>query len=550
MTGLLYVQGDGTLLVQSQHDHYDAARPMLAAIAELVQRMDPLHIYRIRPLTLWQAAAVAISAREILQFLRTYAAHPLPYPLQQMIVRECRKWGLLSLQKGAGERIVLRGERSVLETLADDPEIQTMALDVHPEGIVVGLNHRGDLKRRICSLGYPVFDRAGYQLADAFDLTLRPDITLRDYQHEAVARFFQQAHAESGVIVLPCGSGKTLVGLAIAAKLRLHTLILAPTESSARQWETECRRFTTAAPTQVSRYAFGQPLTPISITTYQRVTAKTRTGVRRHLTALTEHPWGLVIYDEVHMLPAPLFRLAADLQGVRRLGLTATLVREDGADGDVFSLIGPKRYEVSWKTLEHQGFLAAIRCVQVRVPLTAADSHRYQQGTARERHRIASLNSQKLVLAEQLVAKHAGQQILVLGHYLDSLLALSARLQWPVITGQTPQAERELWLERFRRGEIRGLALSRVANMAIDLPNASVAIQLSGLFGSRQEEAQRLGRLLRPASGPGTFYSLVSSDTVEERMSAHRQMYLMEQGYSYDVEDAALELAPALKGES
>lgn len=537
MSSLLYVLGDGTVLVESQHADYEIARPTLALFAQLVQRMDPIHVYRILPLSIWQAASVALSAREILTFLRGYSSQPLPLSVQQMIVKEAGKWGLVSLDRDAQGRVVLQGDPKVISQLAADEEVQRMGARYLHRAISVPVTRRGDVKKRVSLLGYPVVDRAGYQLAKPAAFSLKDDVTLREYQVDAVHRFLDASKDQSGVIVLPCGAGKTLVGIAIAAKVGFHTLILAPSESAALQWEGECKRFTTLGDGEVKRYRVNDSLAPITITTYQRVTAKTRDGQMRHLEKLTTHPWGLVIYDEVHMLPAPLFRLAAELQSVRRLGLTATLVREDGADVDVFSLIGPKRYEVSWKSLEHEGYLAAVKCVQVRVPLSDADRRRYDAGTAREKHRIAAQNSRKLTIAKHLVSTHGDADLLILGHYLDPLTEMASLLTCPLITGQTPQRDRDMWFERFRRKETRRLVLSRVANMAVNLPNASVAIQLSGLFGSRQEEAQRLGRLLRPASGPGIFYTLVSQDTVEEKMAFHRQMYLMEQGYSYVVTD-------------
>ena len=537
LSSLLYVLGDGTVLVESQHADYEVARPTLAQFAQLVQRMDPIHVYRILPLSIWQAASIALSARDILTFLRRYSSQPLPLSVQQMIVKEAGKWGLVSLDRDALGRVVLQGDPKVIQELAADAEVQRMGAKYLHRAISVPITRRGDVKKRVSLLGYPVVDRAGYQLAQTASFSLKEDVKLREYQVDAVNRFLDASRDQSGVIVLPCGAGKTLVGIAIAAKVGFHTLILAPSESAALQWEGECKRFTTLRDDEVKRYRITDPLAPVTITTYQRVTAKTRDGQMRHLEKLTTHPWGLVIYDEVHMLPAPLFRLAAELQSVRRLGLTATLVREDGADVDVFSLIGPKRYEVAWKSLEHEGYLAAVKCVQVRVPLSDADRGRYDAGTAREKHRIAAQNPRKLTVAKHLVDTHRDADLLILGHYLEPLTEMARLLACPLVTGQTPQVDRDLWFESFRRKETRRLVLSRVANMAVNLPNASVAIQLSGLFGSRQEEAQRLGRLLRPASGPGIFYTLVSEDTVEEKMAFHRQMYLMEQGYSYVVTD-------------
>lgn len=512
---------------------------MLLTFSELRQRLDPIHVYQIRPVTLWQAASLAVTAGEVLAFLRQASAHPVPYHLQHMVVEEMRKWGRLVLQTGARGRLLLRGDAATIRRLAEDAAIRRIAVEVRQDDLVFRSRDRASVKRAVTALGHPVIDRAGYQTAPPLRMALRPETRLRDYQADAVERFFDQTHDGSGVIVLPSGAGKTLVGLAIVARLGLHALVLVPSETAARQWLAECRRYTTADPADVSLYEPGRPLTPLTITTYQRVTARAASGERRHFAALANHPWGIVVYDEVHVLPAPLFRLAADLQSVRRLGLTATLVREDGSDTDIFSLIGAKCYEVPWKELERRGYLAAVRCVEVRVPMPAGAQAAYAAAGAKQQHRLAALNPEKLDVVRMLVEQHRGESVIVIGHYLESLHQIGHELGCPVLTGNTPQSERLAWFDRFRGGLLRCLVLSRMANMSVDLPCASVAIQVSGLFGSRQEEAQRLGRLLRPDSGPGVFYTLVSRGTVEERMAKHRQMYLVEQGYSYEVTDAA-----------
>jgi DNA excision repair protein ERCC-3 len=535
---LLYVQNDGTLLVQSDHPHYEALRPRLLAFAELAQRMDPIHIYRIRPISLWQAASLGSTAREILTFLRDHAAHPVPYDLQRTIAQEVAKWGRLTLHQGARERIVLRGDPESLAAARVVPEVAAITAADRSDGLVFRAAHRARVKRALASAGLPVMDHVGYQAASALSFSLREETRLRGYQEEAVRRFLRQGGEQSGVIVLPCGAGKTLVGIAVIQALGWHALVLTPSETAARQWQREFLDRTDVRPEDVSLYRPGHPVTPVTITTYQRVAAQDRRGRRRHLESLTTHPWGIVVYDEVHMLPAPLFRLAADLQGARRLGLTATLVREDGAEADVFSLIGPKCYEVPWKQLEEAGYLAAVRCVELHVPLPAAEQGRYLSAGIREQHRIAAANPAKRGVVEALLKQHAGESVLILGHYVEPLRALADALGCPLVTGTTPQPERERWFEAFRTGRIRRIALSRIANTAVDLPCASVAIQVSGLFGSRQEEAQRLGRLLRPQTREGVFYTLVSKGTVEVRTAKHRQLYLVEQGYTYRVYDS------------
>lgn len=538
MTSLLYVQADGTLLVQSQHECYDEVRQQLLLFAQLRHRLDPIHVYEIHPMSLWQAASLGVTARRILECLRTYAAHPLPFGLQQLIVEETKKWGRLLLQSASRGKIVLRGDAELLSTVAAIDEVKKIAIEIREDGVTFSEKRRAEIKRCLMQLGFPVIDRAGYRKAPTVSIEFASTVSLRPYQREAVEQFLMQTGEQSGVIVLPCGSGKTIVGLAILCRLGYHALILTPNQSSAEQWIREIHTKTTIPKEFAKIYSPNEPLTPITVTTYQRVSAKNRAGNRKHLQNLTNYPWGIVIYDEVHMLPAPLFRLAADLQSSRRLGLTATLVREDGQEGDVFSLIGPKSFDIPWKTLEQSGYLAAVRCVEVRVELDTVDLQRYRLGTVREQHRIAALNRQKIQVLKQILKRHPQESVLVIGHYLESLDEVANQLQCPLITGKTPYDERELHLRSFREGRVRTLVLSRVANMAIDLPCASVAIQLSGLFGSRQEEAQRLGRLLRPGTSEGVFYTLVSRDTIEERMSQHRQMYLVEQGYHYQMSHA------------
>jgi DNA excision repair protein ERCC-3 len=507
-------------------------------IAELVQRVDPIHVYQIRPISLWQAAAAGLSARDVLAFLRTFAAHPVPYGLQQLVLGEMSKWGRLTLHRGGRQRMVLRGSAADLSAVRELPAIRDILLADQGDGLVFRQCHRAEVKRVLAQNGRPVCDIVGYQDSPSLAFQWNSGFRLRDYQAEAVERFLANPQDQSGVVVLPCGAGKTAVGIAAIQRLGRHALILTPSESSAMQWQRELLNHTSLTEAEVGLYDAGRPLRPVTITTYQRVAARNTQGERVHLRRLTSHPWGIVVYDEVHMLPAPLFRLAADLQGARRLGLTATLVREDGAEADVFSLIGGKVYEVPWKQLEQAGYLAAVRCVEVRVPLDPASIRRYTASSARERHRIAALNPAKIPVVKALLEQHRGDSVLVIGHYLDSLRELSNQFGCPLICGQTPQAERELWLQQFREGKVRRIVLSRVANMAIDLPCASVAIQVSGLFGSRQEEAQRLGRLLRPETKEGVFYTLVSQNTVEERTARHRQLYLVEQGYAYSVCEA------------
>lgn len=538
MTALLYIQSGGTLLVQSTHESYDAARPTLLCFADLVQRLEPIHVYQVKPITLWQAASLGFSARQVLSFLRTNAAHPIPFAVQQLVASEMSKWGQLILQQGAQNRIVLRGSSSVLRSLLKLPWLEKHCQERQSHGLVFALRERAELKRVLAANGYPVVDRVGYRSAPSIPFSLSPTTTLRDYQVQAVNQFFEQSREQSGVVVLPCGAGKTVVGLGVLERLQMHALILTPNETSAQQWWRETIHRTTLSEDDVSLYDPKRPLTPITITTYQRVAAKNRSGERRHLSLLTNYPWGIVVYDEVHVLPAPLFRLAADLQSARRLGLTATLVREDGLEAEVFSLIGAKCFEAPWKQLEAAGYLAPVRCVEYRIAFSEGDARLYDEAKPRERHRIAAENQRKIDVLRDLVHQHTGEQILVIGHYLELLQVASQALDAPLLTGKTSQEEREHWFNQFRQGNSRVLVLSRIANMAVDLPSASVAIQISGLFGSRQEETQRLGRLLRPKTQEGVFYTVVTRDTIEQKMAMHRQLYLLEQGYAYDIVNA------------
>jgi DNA excision repair protein ERCC-3 len=533
MSGFLYVHADGTLTARTDHPEYVRAQSVLASFADLEQQLDPVHVYRLRPLTLWQAAAAGLTDVEVLTFLRNHAVHPLPLGVQQRIRDEMRKWGQLTLHAAHDGHIVMRGDPALLRLLAETPDVAAWARERRQDGILFSLRQRAEVKRTLSRLGHPVVDAAGYQTAPQLAIALRPDVHLRDYQENAVKAFFSSHGGQSGIVVLPCGAGKTLVGIAVLARLAQHTLILTPGEAAAIQWRRELLRWTRLNPSHVSLYQRGRKPAPVTITTYQRVAARTQAGLYQNLDGLTRYPWGLVIYDEVHVLPAPLFRLAADLQGARRLGLTATLVREDGLESDVFSLIGPKLYEAQWKPLEREGYLAAVTCVEVNVPWHPSDHARYLTASATDRHRIASANTSKLQTVLDLVRRHHDASILIIGHYLDPLSRIAASVGCPLVTGKTPKAKREELFRDFRSGRVRCLALSRVANMSIDLPCASVAIQVSGLFGSRQEEAQRLGRLLRPDSGPGIFYSLVTEDSVEQVRARHRQMFLVEQGYTY-----------------
>jgi DNA excision repair protein ERCC-3 len=541
----LVVQGDHTLLLEVQGPHYQQARDALLAFAELVKNPEYVHTWRITKLSLWNAAAAGHTADEVVGALERWARYPVPENIPVSIRETMGRYGRLQLLRD-GDWLCLR---------ADDPllmlELQRIAsiadLLGPPRGdraVQVAPRQRGELKQVLLSLGFPVQDLAGYDEAPPLEMALEgtgeDGWQLRDYQLAAVDAFHLGPDAGSGVVVLPCGAGKTIVGIAAMVRLGLRTLVLCAGHTAVQQWKREILARTNLGPEQVGEYSGRvKELKPVTVSTYQLLTWRPdQHSGAPHFRRLYEAAWGLVIYDEVHLLPAPVFRATAYLQARRRLGLTATLVREDGREGDVFALVGPKRFDLPWKELEHQGWIATARCTELRVPLSDADRLRYLEAPPRARTRIAALNARKGAVLEQLLTRHAEEQILVLGTYLDQLRWIAARYGLELITGQTPNAQRDDIFGRFRAGELRVLALSRVGNFAIDLPDASVAIQISGTFGSRQEEAQRLGRVLRPKPGvnQASFYTLVTADSREQEYAERRQLFLTEQGYPYRIE--------------
>ncbi|QQE76794.1 DNA repair helicase XPB [Alicyclobacillus sp. SO9] len=536
MHSSLYIQTDGKIFVQGSHSRFPYLRLQLHTFSTLMESQDPIYVYRVTPQTLWQAASSGKTPREVLGFLRSCSDQPIPLKVQQLIVSEMTKWGQFKLTRVSPKFVQLTfAERwnSVITNLA---EIQEKAEQVFANRVTFPIEEQGFVKQVLARHEIPVEDLVEYEDAPSLKSDLKMTIGLRGYQQEAVQSFFGDGINQSGVVVLPCGSGKTIVGLAILTRLSKQTLIVTPSDVSAQQWQQEVSHCTTLDATHVSIYSPRKPVAPVTITTYQRISGKNKRGEYRHLKRLVAEKWGLVIYDEVHLLPAPLFRLAAELQSSRRLGLTATLVREDGRESDVYSLIGPKSYDGDWRELEEQGYLASVQCVELRIPLPVEERGEYGRASRREQHRIAALNSKKIQVVGRLMERHRDQKILIIGHYLKSLKDIALRYGIPLITGSTPSSVRNQLYEAFRSGAEDALVLSRVANMAVNLPEASVGIQVSGLFGSRQEEAQRLGRLLRPSSQGGWFYSLVSANTVEEETARKRQRFLVEQGYTYDIE--------------
>lgn len=538
--GPLIVQSDKTLLLEVDHPGAAEARKQIAPFAELERSPEHIHTYRLTPLGLWNARAAGHDAEQVVDALLRFSRYAVPHALLVDVAETMARFGRLRLEKHPTHGLVLTTtDRPVLEEVLRARRVQGMLGErLDEDTVVVHPSERGNLKQALLKLGWPAEDYAGYVDGEAHAIELdETGWELRDYQREAAESFW---HGGSGVVVLPCGAGKTIVGAAAMAQARATTLILVTNTVSARQWKDELVRRTSLTPDEIGEYSGSvKEIRPVTIATYQVMTTR-RGGVYRHLELLDARDWGLIVYDEVHLLPAPIFRMTADLQARRRLGLTATLVREDGREGDVFSLIGPKRYDAPWKDIESQGWIAPADCVEVRVSLTEGERLAYATAEPDTKYRLAACTPAKTQVAERLVELHRGEQTLVIGQYLDQLDELGADLDAPVIKGDTPVAERQRLFAAFRAGEISLLVVSKVANFSIDLPEAAVAIQVSGSFGSRQEEAQRLGRLLRPKSDGRTarFYAIVSRDTIDADFAQNRQRFLAEQGYAYSIRDA------------
>jgi DNA excision repair protein ERCC-3 len=538
--GPLIVQSDKTLLLEVDHADASACRQAIAPFAELERAPEHVHTYRLTPLGLWNARAAGHDAEQVVDVLLQYSRYAVPHALLVDVADTMDRYGRLQLLKDPAHGLVLRAlDVPVLEeVLRSKKVIPLVGARIDREMVIVHPSERGTLKQVLLKLGWPAEDFAGYVDGEAHQIELAEDgWTLRPYQHEAVEGFW---HGGSGVVVLPCGAGKTIVGAAAMSRAKATTLILVTNTVSARQWRDELIKRTSLTEDEIGEYSGARKeIRPVTIATYQVMTTK-RKGVYAHLEVFDARDWGLILYDEVHLLPAPIFRMTADLQARRRLGLTATLVREDGREGDVFSLIGPKRYDAPWKDIEAQGYIAPADCVEVRVTLPERERLLYATAEPDERYRLCSTSESKTRVVESLVARHAGSPTLVIGQYIDQLDDLGERLDAPVIKGETTVNQRQKLYEAFRQGEITVLVVSKVANFSIDLPEASVAIQVSGAFGSRQEEAQRLGRVLRPkADGHAArFYAVVSRDTLDQDFAAHRQRFLAEQGYAYRIIDA------------
>ena len=538
--GPLIVQSDKTLLLEVDHALAADCRRAIAPFAELERAPEHIHTYRLTPLGLWNARAAGHDAEQVIDTLIRYSRYAVPHAMLIDVAETMSRYGRLQVTNHPVHGLVLQAlDEPVLEEVLRSKKVAPL-LGARVDGttVIVHPSERGHLKQALVKLGWPAEDVAGYVDGERHAIGLAAELWQpRPYQTEAAEGFW---HGGSGVVVLPCGAGKTIVGALAMALAQATTLILVTNTVAARQWREELLRRTTLTSDEIGEYSGAKKeIRPVTIATYQVMTTK-RQGIYPHLEVFDSRDWGLIIYDEVHLLPAPIFRFTADIQSRRRLGLTATLVREDGHESDVFSLIGPKRYDAPWKDIENQGYIAPANCVEVRVTLPDSDRMTYAMAEPEDRYRLASSAPQKITLVEELVAKHPDDQVLVIGQYLDQLAELGEHLDAPVITGASTVKERERLFSDFREGRIRVLVVSKVANFSVDLPEASVAIQVSGTFGSRQEEAQRLGRILRPKADGRTahFYSIVTRDTVDADFAQHRQRFLAEQGYAYRILDA------------
>jgi len=546
--GPLIVQSDKTLLLEVDHPVATEARAAIAPFAELERSPEHVHTYRLTPLGLWNARAAGHDAEQVVDALVRYSRYAVPNALLVDVAETMARYGRLQLVNSPIHGLVLQSlDRAVLEEILRQKKIAPLLGGrIDQDTVLVHPSERGRLKQALLKVGWPAEDLAGYVDGEAHAIALdERGWSLRPYQQEAVENFWAGG---SGVVVLPCGAGKTLVGAAAMAKAGATTLILVTNTVAGRQWKRELIARTTLTEEEIGEYSGERKeIRPVTIATYQVMTTR-RKGEYRHLELFDSRDWGLIVYDEVHLLPAPIFRLTADLQSRRRLGLTATLIREDGREGDVFSLIGPKRYDAPWKDIESQGWIAPADCTEVRVTLTDAERMEYATAEPEDRYRVGATARTKLPVVRRLVDRHAADQVLVIGAYLDQLETLGEELDAPIIQGSTTNKERERLYDAFRKGEVNTLVVSKVANFSVDLPEAAVAIQVSGTFGSRQEEAQRLGRVLRPkADGrPAHFYTVVARDTLDQDYAAHRQRFLAEQGYAYTIVDGDDILGPPL----
>ena len=563
----LIVQGDRSLLLDVHAPLAEECRNALIPFAELEKSPEHLHTYRLTPLSLWNAASAGFSADDAIDVLQKFARYDVPQSVTMWIKETASRFGKIKLvegpdievpvKEGSAEKIIEHNLYLVADSLPVFKEIaanhsvkklltNTLEDNGAPEhSFLLKLTDRGTIKQLLLQAGWPVKDEVALADGEPLDVSLRETtssgrkLEIREYQKGAAHALVGDKGPGTGfgTIVLPCGAGKTIVGMTIMDMLKTSTLIITTNISAVHQWIDELLDKTNLTADQIAEYSGeSKTIKQVTVATYQVLTWRPdKEGPYPHFSIFHERPWGLIIYDEVHMLPAPVFRVVADLQAVRRVGLTATLVREDGCEGYVFSLVGPKRYDVPWKELERDQWIATAECIEVRIDLPTHQEIEYAVSTVREKHKIASMNPDKLPVVRQIIDQFPEDKILVIGQYLQQLDEITKELGCPIITGKTPNAERDKIYQDFREGKIRVLVVSKVANFAIDLPDASLAIQISGTFGSRQEEAQRLGRILRPKERKSRFFTLITRNTVEEEFGSNRQKFLAEQGYAYKI---------------
>ncbi|MBU9720470.1 MULTISPECIES: DNA repair helicase XPB [Bacillaceae] len=539
---VLIIQDDGQIFFRSHHPEAKIVQPFLSQFAQLIKSPSDIHMYHLSPFSVWYAFSLGVKVNEIKSFLENFSGAPLPDVVEKKLETWARNSEVFKMVNDSevGPCLFSKEKGLIYELLEVD--LENIRQDRSGEYLVISMKERGALKQQLMQKGYPVTDLLGYDEGNRLSMSLTDSVSLRPYQKEAVASFLEpKSDAGNGFIILPCGSGKTIVGLGIMNEIKEDTLVIVPNDTAVQQWYREIVEKTSLTKNEVGIYTSEAKIVkPVTITTYQMLTYRhPDKNYFPHFRLFDERSWGLVIYDEVHLLPAPLFRITSNLQGKRRVGLTATFVREDGKEGDIYSLIGPKRYEVGMKVLENNGWISQPKCIEIKVPLREKQWEKYLHLSKREQFRFASENKEKILILDELLKKHQGQKILVIGQYLTQLKQIASIFHLPLITGETSKSERQELYDSFRKGEIETIVLSRVANMAVDLPDAQVAIQVSGTFGSRQEEAQRIGRLLRLKEGNQgvLFYTLVTSMTREEELSSHRQLFMQEQGYSYEWEE-------------
>lgn len=533
----IIVQSDMSVLLEVMNPLFEEARDALAGFSDLEKSPEYMYTYKITPISLWNAASGGINAEDVISRLRRYAKHEVPEIVITTIRENGSRYGKVTLVEEKGNYYLNCSDNNIL--------IEIRSILKVPEGrILVSPSFRGQLKQILLKFGYPVVDLAGYSESTKLIIKSAQNMSLRWYQKDAAAAFHAggEVTGGSGVIVLPCGAGKTIVGIAVMEMVAAETLILTTGITALRQWINELLDKTELTLDDIGEYSGEKKeIKPVTVTTYQTLTQRRdKNSPFTHFKLFNDRNWGLIIYDEVHMLPAPVFRVTSEIQSKRRLGLTATLIREDGLETDVFSLIGAKKYDMPWKTLEATGFIAEAYCMEIRIPLSDSDRYEYAVSSKRNKFRIATENKRKSEVVLELLNKHSTDSVLIIGQYIKQLKELSESLLVPLITGATKPIERERIYAAFRSGDIKVIVVSKVANFAIDLPDANVAIEISGTFGSRQEEAQRLGRILRPKAKDNRswFYTLVSEDTNEMEFSTKRQMFLTEQGYKYEIRRA------------